>query len=221
MFVVLGLSLFISTSKVLAAEAQCATFDGNKAEACSKSALKSYPIQGGGSFKAGHCYRISGSSSNPNQLTWKVQPDCSQLPFNTNIQSVRCADNDIHSGPQTLNGAAVSFDEICAEYGGVHAGTTSSTTNLQQDCDDPSGEVTAENCNIVKWLVILTRAISGLVGIVIVISIIAAGIQWSTAGNNPQQVAAAKSRIFNALLALFVFIFMFAFLQWIVPGGIL
>lgn len=62
--------------------------------------------------------------------------------------------------------------------------------------------------------------ISVLVGVMIVIGIVVAGIQYSASGGDPSKIAAAKKRIANALLALLAYMFLFAFLQWLVPGGI-
>jgi hypothetical protein len=62
--------------------------------------------------------------------------------------------------------------------------------------------------------------LSAGVAVVVVGAIIVGGIQYSIAGDNPQAVTAAKKRITNALLALVAFIFSFAFLQWLIPGGI-
>jgi len=58
------------------------------------------------------------------------------------------------------------------------------------------------------------------VGLVVVGSIIWGGIQYAVAGNNPNAVSAAKKRIMDSLIALLAFLFMFGFLQWIIPGGI-
>ncbi len=90
-----------------------------------------------------------------------------------------------------------------------------------KDCTAPSDQLNASNCGIVRYLKIFINALSGLVGIVLVIVITWAGIQWSTAGSNPQQVANAKTRIFNAIVAMALFIFMYTLLQWLVPGGVL
>ncbi len=57
-------------------------------------------------------------------------------------------------------------------------------------------------------------------GLIITIIVVSAGVQYSTAGGDPQKVNAAKKRISNALLALLVFIFMYALLQFLVPGGL-
>lgn len=58
------------------------------------------------------------------------------------------------------------------------------------------------------------------VGIIVTIMIIIGGIQYSSAGGNSQKVQAAKNRIVNAIIALVAYFFLFAFLQWLVPGGI-
>jgi hypothetical protein len=60
------------------------------------------------------------------------------------------------------------------------------------------------------------------VGVTVVVTglIIVAGIQYVTAGGVPQRIEAAKKRIVNALMALFLFIFMYAISSWLIPGGI-
>lgn len=75
------------------------------------------------------------------------------------------------------------------------------------------------NC-IVKDILIFINVLSVGVGVVVVIMIIWGGIQYTASRANPQSVQAAKSRIINALFALVAYLFIYAFLQWIVPGGI-
>lgn len=89
----------------------------------------------------------------------------------------------------------------------------------EQDCTE-DGELNQDNCGIIAYIVTFINILSGLVGIVVVIMITVGGIQYAAAGSNPQAVAAARKRISNAVLALVLYIFMFAFLQWLVPGGI-
>ncbi len=62
--------------------------------------------------------------------------------------------------------------------------------------------------------------LSAIAGIIVVGSIVWGAIQYTTAGSDPQKVSAAKNRIFNAVIALMAYIFIFSFLQWLVPGGI-
>ena len=73
---------------------------------------------------------------------------------------------------------------------------------------------------LMKQINTIIIALSAGIGIVVIIMIIVGGIQYTTAGGDSSRVAAAKSRIFNAVIALVAFFFMFGFLQWIVPGGL-
>ncbi len=63
--------------------------------------------------------------------------------------------------------------------------------------------------------------LSGLVVLVAMASIIVAGIMYSSSGGDPQKTAKAKGRIINTLLALLAYIFLYSFLQFIIPGGLL
>ena len=62
--------------------------------------------------------------------------------------------------------------------------------------------------------------LSGLVGVFAVISIIIAGIQYSSSADDPSKVSKAKQRIFNTVIGLVAYIFLFAFLNYLVPGGL-
>jgi hypothetical protein len=73
---------------------------------------------------------------------------------------------------------------------------------------------------IVKDVQTIVNFLSAAVGIAVIGSLIYAGIQYAAAGDNSQAVGAAKQRIINALLALAAYIFLFAFIQWLIPGGV-
>jgi len=73
---------------------------------------------------------------------------------------------------------------------------------------------------IVKNINKIVGVLAGLVGVVVVGTIILGGIQYATAGDKAEAVSAAKQRIINGLIALLAFLFIFAFLQWLVPGGV-
>lgn len=92
-------------------------------------------------------------------------------------------------------------------------------------CADPA---TKANCNKVSCNALIKeyvepgiRVLTGLMGVVVAISIIVAGIQYGSAASDPGKVVAAKKRLTAAILALLSYLFMFAFLQWLLPGGIL
>jgi hypothetical protein len=56
-------------------------------------------------------------------------------------------------------------------------------------------------------------------GLVATISIILGGIQYSASEGDPQKATAAKSRISNTIIAIFAYLFLYAFLQFLIPGG--
>lgn len=57
-------------------------------------------------------------------------------------------------------------------------------------------------------------------GVIAVGMIIVGGLQYITSRDNPQLVQAAKKKILNAIVAILAFGFVWAFLQWLVPGGV-
>jgi hypothetical protein len=63
--------------------------------------------------------------------------------------------------------------------------------------------------------------LGGGVGLIIIIMIVIGSIQFITSGGDPNHVAEAKKRISNAILALIAWLLVYAFLEWIVPGGLL
>lgn len=77
-----------------------------------------------------------------------------------------------------------------------------------------------EKCFMKTYVNPFIKFFAGVVGVFVVISIIVGGIQYASSADDPSKVNAAKDRIRNAILALLAFLFLFAFLQWIVPGGL-
>jgi hypothetical protein len=64
------------------------------------------------------------------------------------------------------------------------------------------------------------KLLSILVGLVVAASLVLAGIQYMTSTGDPQRISAAKTRITNTLLAFLAYAFLFAFLNFLVPGGL-
>lgn len=71
-----------------------------------------------------------------------------------------------------------------------------------------------------KYINPFVRLLTAAVGVLAVLMIVIGGVQYSSAGSDPQKVAAAKQRIINAIIGLVAYIFLFGFLNWVVPGGI-
>lgn len=111
----------------------------------------------------------------------------------------------------------------------------------KQDQGKPIGESTGGSCGVGdlaadntacqndnscqdifdKYLKPFIRLLSAAVGILAVAAVIFGGIQFSASGGDPQKVANAKKHITNALIALVAYLLLFAFLNFIIPGGLL
>jgi hypothetical protein len=88
--------------------------------------------------------------------------------------------------------------------------------------DDPAlTACTGDKCDaIAKILNPVINFLAAGVGIVAAISFAVGGIQYSASQDDPGKVAAAKGRIYNTIFGLGGFMFIWAFLQWLVPGGV-
>ena len=51
-------------------------------------------------------------------------------------------------------------------------------------------------------------------------SIIFAGFLYMTAGGNSGQVQRAKTMIFNTVIGIIAYVFMWTLLEWLIPGGV-
>lgn len=111
----------------------------------------------------------------------------------------------------------VQVGAIAAPVGG--GGSSAPTPTAQQDICGSAGS----KCNafVDKYINPFIILLSGLVGVIAVISIIVAGIQYAGSADDPSIVSKAKQRIFNTVVGLLAYIFLFAFLNYLIPGGIL
>ena len=97
--------------------------------------------------------------------------------------------------------------------------------DIPKSCDnfgcDPANQ---HNCIIynplLQWIRFFINVISSIIIVGAIIMITLAGIEYSASGDNSQMVQNAKKRITNVLLGLVSYFFLYAFLQWVVPGGV-
>lgn len=130
-------------------------------------------------------------------------------------------------------GGTPSYDELCRDHQTGTSGadsqqangaatTQANSSSRQGDCKAKgNNDLTPQNCGILSYLLDAINLLSAIVGIVVVIMIAWGGIQYSASRDNPQATAAAKAKIVNALLGLVAYLFIYAFLQYIIPGGVL
>jgi hypothetical protein len=105
---------------------------------------------------------------------------------------------------------------------------SAATPGLNVNCAPGAGKVNcdpavecATNCDLVaKYVNPGIQAASAIVGLAITASIILAGIQYASSADDAKAVSKAKRRILMSVLTLLGFFIFFAFLNWVVPGGI-
>lgn len=151
-------------------------------------------------------------------------------PYTQEQVSGYCADpSSMPSGASVYcsNGGGVVLTDSTSQPASASttppAGSNTPTgANLRGDCKPGQGvDLDESNCGILAYLITGINILSALVGVVVVTMIAVGGIQYSLARDNPQATSAAKGRILNALIALVAYIFMWTFLQYIIPGGVL
>jgi hypothetical protein len=77
----------------------------------------------------------------------------------------------------------------------------------------------AKACLFGKYLNPVINLLTAVVGVVVVIGIIVGAIQFSSSAGDPQKAANGKNHIRNALIGLLAYILLYAFLQFVIPGG--
>ena len=107
-------------------------------------------------------------------------------------------------------------------------GTKAGSTFSDSGCTDPAaaGNGNCSNgltsCDLLsKYINPFINFLSALVAVAVTISIIIGGIQYGSSGGDPSKVTAAKTRIRNSIIALVAFLFLYSFLNFLLPGGLL
>ncbi len=100
-----------------------------------------------------------------------------------------------------------------------------------QNCTDPaatnadcvkSSTDGSTQCNFIKnYLQPFINFLSALVGVAVTISIVVGGIQYGSSAGDSAKVSAAKNRIRNSIIALLAFLFLYAMMNFLIPGGII
>lgn len=107
-----------------------------------------------------------------------------------------------------------------AVYADTEAPPERETLEIDTQSGDPAAEACTDDCGLIeKYGIPFLNFLGAIVGLVVTIAIVFGGIQYASSADDPSKVAAAKSRIINAVIALIAFLFMFGFLQWLIPGG--
>jgi hypothetical protein len=107
--------------------------------------------------------------------------------------------------------AAPIFAATCTDVNRENAAAQLKETKSQQS---------GLKCLISNYINPAVAFLAAAAGVAVVISVIIGAIQYSSAGGDPSKVAAARNRIVESIVALLAFLFLYAFLNYLLPGGV-
>jgi hypothetical protein len=116
---------------------------------------------------------------------------------------------------------------LVVSLGGGVALAANNTSGVDPAMSGKTNPVTGGNCSdlskcdvIQHYINPFVNFLAALVGVAVVVSLIIGGIQYGSSAGDPSKVTAAKNRMRNALLALVTFLFLYALLNFLIPGGL-
>lgn len=102
---------------------------------------------------------------------------------------------------------------------GVASGLSLPKSCPKYSCAGKSSQECLTQNPITQWVVFFINVL----GVVIIVGasamLVYAGVEYISAADNPDRVKKAKQKIINVIIGVIAFFFMYAFLQWLIPGG--
>lgn len=132
--------------------------------------------------------------------------------------------NKDNSGAKPTEFLAVNAPPITGGSNNTETSTPTDTTDYSK-ISTPGGVettvLTGESASINGILNIILVTLTAGAAVLATGSIVVAGIMYMTAGSNSGQVQKAKTMIFNTIIGIIVYLFMWTILEWLIPGGVL
>lgn len=147
----------------------------------------------------GNCYVITGAGGSfPSQAA----QDCSTI---TEQYVATASERDNQGGAvDTCNGSDCP--------------APTNTTSTELDCI--GSDLDASNCRIIYYLNMAFNIVASVIVLAVIGNIVYAGIKYSTSQGDPSSAGAAKKRIRDAVMAFAMFMLLYSFIQWLIPGGV-
>jgi hypothetical protein len=130
--------------------------------------------------------------------------------------------NDSGSCPQTGSTSSGCFSK-CTNDTSTDSGDCVNCSGgaCNDDAANPSADCSKQSCDLVsKYVNPAINLLTLLFGLIAAASIILGAIQFSSSGGDPQKAAAARGRISKTVFAILTYAFLYAFLEFLIPGGI-
>lgn len=194
--------LSLAPTPAYAVPAGCYLGEGNGANTYTLTACPNEGVaRAVGQYQA--CYVVLSGGAFEERNCEKLEESANKVP-------------EISSTPSITNDGGTSEDGISRDELSDGKCDPKNDDNPNND-NDP---LSKENCGIIRIIVDVINFLSAVAGIALVASLMISGYLYMTARDNAGQVEKAKSRIVQTLIALTLFIFMYALLNFLVPGGL-
>jgi hypothetical protein len=143
--------------------------------------------------------------------------DCNEAPYKGHPALVKaCKDTGYDLGKRNAARVNVNGDNNKGQNKDPCTGSECLPTPTAQgsNCD-------SDHCDLVAlYINPAINMLSILVGLVAAASLVMGGVQYASSSGDPQKTGAAKARITNTLLAFAAYLFLYAFLNFLIPGGL-
>lgn len=171
--------------------------------ACINAKLRKYPLVNS------QCR----TAQNPQSCNTQIR-NCGSVP---RVDRQQCISEAREAGGTSAQAAAEENKKLLDAEREVNGkcgeGKNAIETSIDFGCTGKGNPIVDISYAIIRFL-------SFGVGLVIAASIIYAGIQYSASSGNPENSQNAKNRIINSLVGLVFYLLIFAFIQFLVPGGL-
>lgn len=103
----------------------------------------------------------------------------------------------------------------------VHPKDFNGDVDVRSCCPKSAGaNPTSIQCFFAKYINPIVNLLAVGVGVVVLASVVGGAVMISASAGDSGKYAKGRERIVNSLLALAGFVFLYAFMQWIIPGGV-
>lgn len=162
------------------------------------------------------------TAPNPQTCHSKVEADCKSVPA---AERARCKTEAAKKYNPNAAGASAEIPKTLlnvadAKYqcGNLKDSGDNVKTQINLGCQGVKAKPGTGPIEDMAFAFIKFLSIG--VGLVLVASVIYAGIQYSSSGGSAEETSKAKNRIQNAIIGLVFYLLIFAFVQYLVPGGL-
>lgn len=193
--------------------------------------LKEYGGGSGNSQDAQDCASRGGNYGRWNNSYYciKSRGTLDSTPTNTVLPSNGGgSSDDSSSGGGSDASSGSDYDSVNSGSGTTWVTDNSGAYKDSKECDD--GKVKTnffgnDQCidgqdGIFMVLNVLLSVLTWGIGIAGTLGIVISGIQYMTAKDDPVQMTKAKNRLIQIIIGLAIYAVMWAFLQWLLPGGV-